>query len=132
MFSYTFLLISTLLLSGRTVIKAQNVTIDEEYFDGSAITVAWEAATGQVDRGNGAFMSPSGTALIVVRVDGIVQAFHPKTGTEVWMYSPPDPTISKSFGGAFFSSYGGQDYILYSVTTNANVPSEATRYVDVS
>lgn len=106
---------------------AQSVAND--YFDRTEVQVTWNASIGQVNPGNGAFMSPSGKVLVVVQKDAIVYAFHPKTGTKLWTYTPADVSISSAHGGVFFSSYKGQDYILYSITSNANFPSETKRYV---
>jgi outer membrane protein assembly factor BamB len=115
-----------LVLSCSVVIRAQNTTTNSttavasgDYLDGDAVNVTWTATIGQVNKGNGAFMSPSGQVLVLVRQDAVVQAFQPKTGVELWTYTPADPGTSNCFGGATFSSFDGQEYVLFSVTTNA-------------
>jgi outer membrane protein assembly factor BamB len=133
----TIMKLARLLLGGSFFAKAQIVpTSPSNFLDGGSITVAWEAKIGPIEPGNGAlFISSSslssssimGNMLVIVRKDAVVQAFHPTTGSELWTYSPPDNTTSSSIGGAFFSSIDGQDYILFSATTNANYPTAATR-----
>ena len=95
----------------------------------SAAIPVWTKEVGQISKGNGAFMSPNGKLLIVVAKDAIVVGFEPKTGTELWKYTPEASTIAQSLGGAFFSEYNQQAYVLFSVVENAIFPEIATRYV---
>jgi hypothetical protein len=88
----------------------------------------WTQAIGQVDKGNGAFLSPNGRLLVVVSSDATVRSFDPLTGDPGWMFAPPSPELSSSFGGAFFCNHLGESYILISVVTNAIYADLAKRY----
>jgi len=79
---------------------------------------------GVVEAGNGAFLSPTGDRLVVVRRDGTLQAYHPATGATQWTYAPvaaelgagEDDTV-ECLGGVFFSHQASTPYIAYAVVT---------------
>lgn len=117
---------------GNTTVGDGNTTIGDGGTTGylDIGTVAWEKGIGQVDRGNGVFISPNGLLLVVVRKDAVVNAFNPRNGAELWTYTPEDMARASSFGGAFFSTTStGQDYVMVTVTMDAIFPYQATRYV---
>jgi hypothetical protein len=99
-----------------------------EYLE-SALPV-WTKEIGQISKGNGAFISPNGKVLVIISKDASAKGFDPITGNELWSYTPNGTSTSvvQSYGGAFFSEFASQSYLLYSVVENAIFPEHATRY----
>jgi hypothetical protein len=104
--------------------NAQNAT-GSDYL--AQPTLAWMTGIGQIQEGNGAFISPSGDLLAVVGNDATVRGINPKTGAEIWIHSPENPQYANSYGGAFFSTFENTPYLIYSLVTNAFDPTSATR-----
>ena len=104
--------------------NAQNAT-GSDYLAEPAL--AWSAGIGQIGEGNGAFVSPSGDLLAVVGSDATVRGINPKTGKELWIYTPDDPQYSNSYGGAFFSTFENTPYIIFSLVMNAFGTTSPTR-----
>jgi hypothetical protein len=112
-----------------SAVKSQNTTTSTntsttgDYLDKPVLL--WTKGIGQVESGNGAFISPDGSLLVVVGADTSIRGIDPKTGEELWSKFNTD-TSAKSFGGAFFSEYLSTPYVMYSVAYNAILDS-ATR-----
>jgi len=98
--------------------------LDEIVEEWSRTVTVSNGAGGVVEDGNGAFLSPTGDTLVVVRRDGTLQAYHPATGATQWTYAPvaaelgagEDDTV-ECLGGVFFSHQASTPYIAYAVVT---------------
>jgi hypothetical protein len=97
------------------------------YSTADQVRIAWTAQAYDVSSGNGVFLSPDGNVLVVVSYDGSVRGFNPRDGAEKWKYSPDVLQDTSSFGGAFFSNYQGQPYVLYSLVTFAAIDDQPMR-----
>jgi outer membrane protein assembly factor BamB len=92
------------------------------HFSGDEVQVAWQIFTNAVGKGNGAFMSPRGDALVVVSSNGVVRALNPEDGEALWSF-PSTPGATSS-SGAFFNTNADTPYVAYCVTSGG-----AARYV---
>jgi outer membrane protein assembly factor BamB len=92
------------------------------HFSGDEVQVAWQIFTNAVGKGNGAFLSPRGDALVVVSSNGVVRALNPEDGVALWSF-PSTPGATSS-SGAFFNTNADTPYVAYCVTSGG-----AARYV---
>jgi len=86
-----------------------------DFLSESDLTVAWEATTAAVGPGNGAFMAPDGSALVVLSGDCTVSAYEPAFGTLLWTFPPTTTENIECLSGVVFSYNGIVPYLAYAV-----------------
>jgi PQQ enzyme repeat len=92
--------------------------ISTTYHSGDQVQVAWQVSTSPVGKGNGAFLSPRGDALVVLSSDGQVRALDPEDGELLWSY-PSTPGATSS-SGVFFSPNAPIPYVADCITSGGS------------
>jgi len=100
------------LLLLNTVVSAQG-----DYLDGDEIREAWiNTLASPVAEGNGAFMAPDGSSVVVADFDCGLSAFQPETGERQWYFRPVAYPLTCT-SGVFFNYDATPPFIAYAVAT---------------
>lgn len=108
----------TVLLLALRLLRISVGVHAQDYLSGDEIAVEWTAVVGPVASGNGAFMAPDESSLVVVSRDCTVNALGPYTGALRWTYTPAEFTVCN--GGIFFNYEAAMPYMVYAVEVNGS------------
>jgi len=101
-----------MLLLLNTVVSAQ-----DDYLPGDQVREAWiNTLASPVAEGNGAFMAPDGSSVVVADLDCGLSAFEPETGERQWYFKPVASPLTCT-AGVFFNYNATPAFIAYAVTT---------------
>jgi len=101
-----------LLLLLNTVVSAQG-----DYLPGDQVREAWmDTLASPVVEGNGVFMAPDGSSVVVADFDCGLSAFEPETGERQWYFKPVAYPLTCT-AGVFFNYNATPPFIAYAVTT---------------
>lgn len=82
----------------------------------------WRNTFNAIGVGNGVFLSPSKDALVVVSRAGILRAYDPADGSDLWTFSPPllaGTSFRCQSGITFVETPQATTYLAYMIVDNA-------------